>query len=130
MSAMGVTPAMASLVKIPSFRERARQFAIQIDGAAAHTCHHPGVFHFGAFELDKDDSLLRTEKILQHADDFEVKFLDLVALEDGVGIALHAGTYLAQGKEFIGLRSGRNTSRQADGSREGEEGAEERATIV
>jgi hypothetical protein len=88
------------------------------------------VFHFGAFELDKDDSLLRTEKILQHADDFEVKFLDLVALEDGVGIALHAGTYLAQGKEFIGLRSGRKTSRQADGSREGEEGAEERATIV
>jgi hypothetical protein len=88
------------------------------------------VFHFGAFELDKDNGLLRTEKILQYADDFEVKFFDLVSLEDGVGVALHAGMDLAQGKGFIGLRSGRETSRQADGSREGEEGAEERATIV
>ena len=110
--------------------ERASQFAIEIDGAAAHTCHHAGVLHFGAFELDKDDGLLRTEKILQHADDFEVKFLDLVALEDSVGVALHAGMDLAQGKEFIGLRTSRETSRQAHGSREGEESAEERATIV
>jgi hypothetical protein len=37
---------------------------------------------------------------------------------------------LAQGKEFIGLRTGRDTSRQAHGSREGEESAEERAMIV
>ena len=110
--------------------ERTRQFAIEIDGAAAHTCHHPGVLHFGALELDKDDSLLRTEKILQHADDFKVKFFDLVALEDGVGVALHAGMDPAQGKEFIGLRNGCETSRQADGSREGEDSAEERATIV
>jgi hypothetical protein len=44
--------------------ERARQFAIEIDGAAAHPCHHARVLHFGAFELDEDDSLLGTEKIL------------------------------------------------------------------
>jgi hypothetical protein len=38
--------------------------------------------------------------------------------------------YLAQGKEFIGLRSGRKTNWEANGSRESEEGAEDRATIV
>ena len=102
--------------------ERARQFAIQIDGAAAHTCHHAGVLHFGAFELDKDDGLLGTEKILQYADDFEVKFFDLVALKDGVGVALHASTNLAEGKDFRGLLRVHQTRRETQASRERQKG--------
>jgi len=67
MSAMGCDASDGLLGENSEFQgERAPPvLPSRIDGAAAHTCHHPGVFHFGAFELDKDDSLLRTEKILQ-----------------------------------------------------------------
>jgi len=51
---MGVTPGDGLLGEYSKFQgERARQFAIEIDGATAHTCHHARVLYFGAFELDK-----------------------------------------------------------------------------
>jgi len=32
------------------------------------------VLHLGAFELDEDDRLLRAEKIVEDAEDFEIEF--------------------------------------------------------
>ena len=46
----------------------------------------------------------RSEEIGHDADDFEVEFFDLVAGEDGVGVAVHARPNLAKRKDFGGGR--------------------------
>jgi len=61
------------------------------------------VLDFGAFELDKDDGLARAEEIRHDANDFEVELFDLVAGEDGVGVALHAITDFTDRHDFAGL---------------------------
>src|SRR5690349_20997657 len=83
----------------------ASEFAFEIDGAAAHAGDDSRVLDFRAFELDEDDGLLGAEEIGHDADHFEIEFFDLVAGEDGVGIALHAGADLAEGQDFCGGRS-------------------------
>jgi len=64
MSARGVTPAMASLVKIPvSWRARPPTVCHPgRRGLRSYLPPTPVCSHFGAFELDKDDSLLRTRE--------------------------------------------------------------------
>src|SRR5713101_4484104 len=73
------------------------EFAVEIDRAAAHTGDHPGALDLGALELNEDDGLARAEEIGHDADDFKVKFFDLVARENCVGVALHPGTDLIEG---------------------------------
>ena len=81
-------------------RQRTGELAFEIDGAAAHAGDDASVLHLGAFELDEDDGLLRAEKIVEDAEDFEIEFFDLVAGEDGVGVALHAGADLIERQDF------------------------------
>src|SRR5580700_3462930 len=76
-------------------RKRPGKFAFEIDRATAHPRHNPGVLHFWPFELHENDGLAGAQKIGHDADYFEVEFLDLVAGEYRIGIALHAGTNLA-----------------------------------
>src|ERR1700687_250328 len=76
--------------------EGACELAFQVDGAAAHAGNDAGVLDFGAFKLDEDDGLARAEEIGHDADDFEVELFDLVAGEDGVGVAMHARLDLAE----------------------------------
>jgi len=85
--------------------ESAGKFAFEVDGAAAHARDDAGVFDLRPFKLDENDGLLGAEEIGHNADDFEVKLFDLVAGEDGVGIALHAGANFAERKDFGGGRS-------------------------
>ena len=111
-------------------RERAGKFAFEVDGAAAHACDHARVLYFWPFELDENDGLLRAEEIGHDANNFEVELFDLVAGEDGVGIALHAGANFAEGQDFGGGRGlsvcvekGRSNSREH--GRQKEEAREE-----
>ena len=60
---------------------------------------------FGAFEFDENDGLLRPEEIGHYAQHLQIEFFDLVAGENGVGIALHACANLLQGDDFGGLLS-------------------------
>ena len=105
-------------------REGAGEFAFEIDGAAAHPCDDAGVLYFWPFELDEDDGLPRAKEIGHDADDFEVEFFDLVSSEDSVGVPLHAGANLAEGKDFGGggrlrLHCGeRRGDARGDGKRE------------
>jgi hypothetical protein len=85
-------------------RKGTGELAIKVDGAAAHSRDDAGAFDLGAFELNKDDGLARPEEIGHHADHFEVELLYLVARENRVGIALHAGANLVEWKSLIRLR--------------------------
>jgi hypothetical protein len=95
-------------------RESACKFAIEVDGAAAHAGDDTSVLDFGAFELDEDDGLLRTEKVVQDAEDFEIEFFDLIAREDGVGVTLHARADLAEWEDFAGFLGGGSLSARTE----------------
>lgn len=82
----------------------AGEFAVEIDGAAAHSGNDAGAFDLGTFQLDKNDGLPRSKEIGHHADDFQIEFLYLVTGEYGERISLHAGSNLVEGENFIGLR--------------------------
>src|SRR5256885_16249123 len=83
----------------------AGQFAFEIDGAAAHSRDYAGALDLGSLELNENNGLARAESVGQNADDFEIEFFDLVAGEDSVGVALHAGAHLLEGQNFVGLRA-------------------------
>jgi hypothetical protein len=83
--------------------ESAREFSFEVDGAAAHAGDDAGVLHLRAFELDKDDGLLRPKEIGHDADDFEVELFNLVASKNGAGVALHAGADLVKREDFAGI---------------------------
>src|SRR5579859_1465880 len=110
--------------------ERSRELAIQIHGTAAHAGDNARVLHFRPFQLHEDDGLLRTEKIVQHTDDFLVELLDLVPGENGVGIPLHAGPNLVQRKRFLWLLSFDGTRNQAKRSEEREESEEKSSATI
>ncbi len=69
-------------------------------------------------QLHEDDGLCWAKKIVEHADDFEVKFFHLIPGKDGVSVALHSRTNLAEGKDFRGFLSADGTGRERQGSQE------------
>ena len=85
-------------------RKCASKLAVEIDRAATHSRDHAGALDFGPFELNKNYGLLRAEEIGHYPDDFEIELFDLVAGENCVRVALHAGSNLIQWKNFIRLR--------------------------
>ncbi len=93
-------------------RQSAREFTVQIDGAAAHSGDHSGVFDLWPLQLHENDGLFGAEKIVQNADDFQIELLDLIARKNRVGVPLHARANLAERKEFVRLlRDGGSGSR-------------------
>jgi hypothetical protein len=85
------------------------------------------VFDFGTLELNENDGLPGAEKIVQHAEYFQVEFFDLITLEDCERIALHAGTNLAEGKKFVRLLSSDGQRRETQGGWQREKGSEKQA---
>ena len=80
-------------------RERANQFAVDVDRAAAHPGDDTRLLHFVAQQANQDHVLLRPDGVLQYADHFEIDLFHLVALEDRVGHTLHAGFDFTQREE-------------------------------
>ena len=76
----------------------ADEFAVDVDGAAAHALHDAGVFQGSAGEAGEDEGFLGAD-VVEHAEDFDLKVLDLVAVEDGAAGAAHAGFEVLEGKE-------------------------------
>ena len=81
---------------------RAHQPAIDIDRAAAHARHDPGMFERPAREPRQDERFLGAD-VIQHAQDLDLEFVDLAARKDGPAGAAHAGLDVLQRKE-AGLR--------------------------
>ena len=94
----------------------AGQFAIDIDGAAAHALHDAGMFERAAGEPGQDEGFLGAE-IVEHAEDFDLEFVDAVAGEDGAAGAAHAGSDVLQGKKEAGLGEEGQRARGAAGTR-------------
>jgi hypothetical protein len=99
------------------------EFTVEIDGAAAHTGDHAGALDLGALELNEDDGLARAEEIGHYADNFEIEPFDLIARENCVGVTLHAGTDLIEGKDLIRLGCGGDWEKQREEQREAEDSA-------
>ncbi len=82
-------------------RQRAREFAIKIDGAAAHSRDYTSVFDLRPLQLYEDDGLFGPEKIFKNADNLKVELFHLIAGKNCVRVSLHACPYLAEGKNFV-----------------------------
>ena len=81
-------------------RQRARQFAVKINRAAAHAGDHAGVFRLFARQAHQDDVALGAVRIPQNAENFHVHGFRLGALKHGVSHAAHAGVDLAHRNGF------------------------------
>ena len=109
-------------------RQCAREFSVEIDRAAAHSCDNPSVLNFRSLQLHKDDGLLGAEKILQNADHFEVELFHLIAGKNRVSVSLHACAYLAERKDFVRFLGAGGVRSQAQCPRERQECEEQQAT--
>src|SRR5260370_42158642 len=72
----------------------AGEFAVEIDGTAAHAGDDAGALDLGTFELDEDDGLAGPKENAHHSDYLEVELFRLVAGEDGGDVALQARSYV------------------------------------
>ena len=101
--------------------KRPGKLAVEINWAAAHASDDAGMFDFGAFQLNEDDGLFGAHEIVQHAEDFQVEFLNLVPGKDGIGVALHAGPDLAKRKNLRRLLGFQRAGDQAQSREERKE---------
>ena len=82
----------------------AREFAIEVNGASAHSRDNAGIFHLRSVQAHEDDVALGPIHIAQYAEDFDVHRLRLDAFEDGVRNPSHACVDLAYGdRRLLGL---------------------------
>ncbi len=100
------------------------KFAVEIDGAAAHSGDHACVLNLGPFQLNQNDGLLRAQEIVQNSDDFQVELFYLIPGKDRVGVTLHSGAHLAERENLAQFLSGRSLRSQAQGEGEREKGEE------
>ena len=77
-------------------RKRAREFAIEIHGASAHSGDHAGIFRLGTVQSNQDNVALGTVYVVHHAQDFDVHGFGLYTLKHGKGSALHANVNLIE----------------------------------
>ena len=55
----------------------ADEFAVDVDRAAAHALHDAGMFERSAGEAGEDEGFLGAD-VVEHAEDFDLEFLDFV----------------------------------------------------
>ena len=86
---------------------------VDVDGAAAHALHDAGLFERPAREPRQDDGFLGPN-VLEHAEDFHLKFVDAPARENGAAGAVHAGPDVLQRKQrgLSGQGSGQGQRRR------------------
>ena len=107
-------------------RKGAGEFAVEIDGAAAHSGNHACVLNLGPFQLDQNDGLPWAQEIVQDSDDFQVELFHLIPGKDRVGVTLHAGAHLAERENLAQFLSGCSLRSQAQGEDEREKGDEQK----
>ncbi len=90
--------------------KRSGKLSFEVDGTAAHSRDHAGMFDFRALEFHEDDGLFGSQEIGEDADDFEVELFDLVAGKDRVGIPFHAGLDLIERKNVLRILSAASSS--------------------
>ena len=98
MASMGRMPAMGSLANGKAMATAPIEFAIDVDGAAAHALHDAGVFEGSAGETGEDEGFLGAD-IVEHSEDFDLKVLDFVPVEYSAAGAAHSGFEVFEGKE-------------------------------
>ena len=90
--------------------DRAHQPAADIDRAAAHALHDPGMFERPAGEPRQDQGLLGPG-VIEHAQDFDLEFVDLVAGKHRPADPAHPRLDVFQ-REEAGLRGNRGGQRE------------------
>ena len=72
-------------------RDRSQQFAINIDGATAHSLHDAGLFEGTAGALGEDNSLLWRE-VFEDTEDLDLELFDPISMENGTPDPVLAGS--------------------------------------
>ena len=88
-------------------RDRADQFAIDVNRAAAHALHDAGMLERSAGKPPQDQRFLRAG-IFQNAEDLNLKILDFVAVENRLADAVHARPDIFEGHDGEGRMGGRH----------------------
>jgi hypothetical protein len=81
-------------------RDRAQQFAVDVNRAAAHTLQNAGFGERTAAQTGQDNGLLWAE-ILEHAEDFDLELFDAVTLEDSPADAMETGMHVFEWEELL-----------------------------
>jgi len=84
------------LAEGPAVRVGTDQFVVDVDGAAAHARHRPGVIEQWVGRANQHEVLVGA-KILEDVDDLDIEAFGLRATEDGEAVPAHAGLDLAHG---------------------------------
>ena len=75
----------------------ADEFAVDVDGAAAHALHDAGVFEGSAGEAREDEGFLGAG-VIEDAEDIGLELLDFVADEDSASGGVHAARISRRGR--------------------------------
>jgi hypothetical protein len=76
-------------------RDSSQQFAVDINGTAAHALHDAGLFEGAPGELGEDDRLLWSE-VFEDTEDLDLELLYPIVVEDGAPDAVLAGADVFQ----------------------------------
>ena len=110
---MGWMPAMASLANGKPKCDRAHQFAIYINRAAAHALDDARVGQRTAGQLGEDDGLLRAGAF-QDAQNLHLELFYLIATKDSFADAMESGPDVSEREKRTGCRCfGGGSSRQS-----------------
>ncbi len=85
--------------------KRARQLAVEINRASAHTGNHAGIFRLGTMQPDQDNVALGSVHVAHHAQNFHVHGFRFHTLEHGKRGPFHAFV------DLIERHDGRRNSR-------------------
>jgi len=94
--------------------DRANEFAVDVNRAAAHSLEDAGLGQRPAGKLRQDDGLLRPD-VFENAENLDLEFINAIARKNSLPDALHAGPDVLQ-REDRGLRA--QNSRQQETAKE------------
>ena len=109
----GPNPRDRFLGEVECQRHRAQQASVDVNRAAAHALHDARFLQRTTGKARQDDRLPGSH-VFEHAQDFHLKILDLIALKDGFPNGVLAGAHIAQGVDghLPGCQLRPNTSRE------------------
>ena len=105
------------LAEGPGVGDGAEQFAVDVDGAAAHAGDDAGLVEVQAGQPAKDH-VAAGAGVLEHAEDLGLEGLDLGPLHDGAAVALHAGADVVDLPEIVLFRRRHGESNLPTGERQ------------
>lgn len=102
-----------------SQRNRARQLAVNVNRASAHSLHHSSSLQRSAGQPRQNDGLPWSD-VLEYAEDFDLELFDALPLEDGPADSTQSGVDIAKGEKTLAGGTAAGAQRKKNNQRRGE----------